>query len=60
MQSKKGWTIKKLSQITKIDETSISRYERGMRKPYLETISKLSKALNTTIEYLSDYDHIVT
>jgi len=41
LREMKGFTQKKLSDITKIDEQQISRYERGESMPRQKTINKL-------------------
>lgn len=44
-RKKKGWTQKELAERTGIEQPMISRYERGLGNPTLETMSVLSRSL---------------
>lgn len=48
----KNLTQKQLSDISKIDVTSISRYENGNQFPNLDTIIKISVGLECSLDYL--------
>ncbi len=45
-------SMKKLGEMVGVAESTISQYERGIRQPDLETILKISNALNVTVGYL--------
>jgi len=51
---KKGYTQKKLSELSGINEASVSRYLNGEREPRIDVIINFAKALNVTPEYILD------
>lgn len=52
VRSSKKLTQKQLSELSKIDSTSISRYENGTQIPNLNTLAYISIALDTSLDYL--------
>lgn len=51
----KGFGINQLALKSGVSASQISRFEKGERKePTLETLKKLSKALNVSISYFED------
>lgn len=54
LMNKKGYTQKKLSELSGINETSVSRYIKGEREPRIDVIINFAKALNVTPEYILD------
>jgi len=48
------WTQERLAKHAALDQTFISGIERGSRNPTVITITKLSKALNTTAARLCE------
>lgn len=52
LRKKKGLSQNELGDITSIHFTLISRYERGDTTPNAEVLTKLAKALDTTVDYL--------
>lgn len=57
-RNEKGLTQKELSLKSGVHESQIKKYETGKSKPTLETIKKLSKALNVGVSDLIDFDLI--
>ena len=49
---KKNMTQKELAEASKIDATSISRYETGTQTPNLATLAYIAMALETSLDYL--------
>ena len=47
-----GYTQEFLGRLVGCDRRNISRYESGLREPDRETLVRLSRALNTTADYL--------
>ena len=52
VRESKKMTQKKLSSVTGIDVTSISRYENDSQFPNLDTIIKISRGLECSLDYL--------
>ena len=52
LRKKKGLSQNELGDITAIHFTQISRYERGDTKPNSDVLTKLAKALDTTVDFL--------
>lgn len=52
LRKKRGISQADLAEKTSVHFTQISRYERGESKPNAEAITKLAKALDTTVDYL--------
>lgn len=48
----RGLTQKELAEIAGISELSIVLYEKGKRKPRVDVLSKIAKALDISLEYL--------
>ena len=49
---RKGWSQEKLAEEIDVTTVYISRIERGCSQVNLKRLASISKALNTTIEYL--------
>ena len=49
---KKNLTIRKLCNLTKIDEVSLSTYESGIIEPSVREIAIISRVLNVTSDYI--------
>ena len=49
-------TQKELSQLSGISESSISRYLRSKKRPRLDIVVNVAKALNVSTSYLLDED----
>ena len=54
LRIRKGISQKELAKLLDIDQTSISKYEKGQRNPTPENITKIAKALNAPETYLMD------
>jgi transcriptional regulator with XRE-family HTH domain len=52
LRKKKGISQAELADLIEVHFTQVSRYERGETKPNAEAMSKLAKALDTTVDYL--------
>jgi transcriptional regulator with XRE-family HTH domain len=52
LRKKKGVSQGELADLIEVHFTQVSRYERGETKPNAEAMSKLAKALDTTVDYL--------
>ena len=52
----KGFTQKKLGELTGIHETTIKHYELGLRNPKIITLKKLAIALNASVDYFLDIE----
>lgn len=52
LRKRKGISQGDLAELVEIHFTQVSRYERGETKPNAEAITKLAKALDTTVDYL--------
>ena len=55
-----GLTQKELAQIVNVTNVSISGYERNERTPDIDTLVAIARALNTTPNYLLDFDVEIT
>ncbi|MDT2703665.1 helix-turn-helix domain-containing protein [Enterococcus dongliensis] len=55
LREAKGYGVNQLAMKSGVSSSQISRFENGSRKdPTLETVKKLSKALNVSISYFED------
>ena len=52
LRKQKGISQGDLAELIEVDFTQVSRYERGETKPNAEAMTKLAKALNTTVDFL--------
>lgn len=52
VRNSKNMTQKQLAEASKIDATSISRYETGVQTPNLSTLAYIAGALETSLDYL--------
>lgn len=56
LRTSKGLTQQELSRMTGISVNSLSRYERGLRQPTVEAVSKIAKALGIDPFSLFSFD----
>jgi len=59
-RTKNGLTQEQLAEKTDVSTVFISQIETSVRKPSLETVYKISSALNTTIDTLIGNDNLQT
>lgn len=52
LRKRKNMTLKELGEIINVSESTISLYENGHREPDFETLIKIAKYFNVTIDYL--------
>lgn len=50
LRQKKGITLKQLSEISGVSIQQLSRYERGEINPTADPLTRIAKAMNTTVE----------
>ncbi|MBE0467213.1 MAG: helix-turn-helix transcriptional regulator [Candidatus Desulforudis sp.] len=48
----RGWTQSQLGAKLNVSDATISRYEKGLRYPDLETLKRLALVLETSVDYL--------
>ena len=48
----RGWTQSQLAAQLNVSDATISRYEKGVRYPDLETLKRLADLLETSVDYL--------
>ena len=51
--SERGLTQRELAGMCGVDETSMSRYVNGSRKPCMDILVRIAGALNVSVEYLT-------
>ena len=51
-RNSKGYTGQELAEIIGISQTSVSSYERGIKKPSFVTLKKISSVLGVSVDYL--------
>ena len=51
-----GLTQKQVGELVHVSDVSISYYERNIKRPDIDMLSDLSRSLNTTPNYLLDFD----
>ena len=51
--SERGLTQRELANMCGVDETSMSRYVNGSRKPCMDVLVRIAGALNVSVEYLN-------
>jgi transcriptional regulator with XRE-family HTH domain len=54
LREQREWTQEQLAEKSDLDQTFISGIERGTRNPTIITITKLSKALKTSVSSLCE------
>ncbi len=54
----KGWTQEKFAEILGVSNGTISGYERNYREPDFDTLIKIARQLNVSIDYLLGYSNI--
>lgn len=52
LRKQKGISQDDLAELIEVHFTQVSRYERGETKPNADAMTKLTKALNTTVDFL--------
>jgi transcriptional regulator with XRE-family HTH domain len=52
LRKRKGISQGYLAELIEVHFTQVSRYERGETKPNIAAMTKLAKALGTTVDYL--------
>jgi transcriptional regulator with XRE-family HTH domain len=52
LRKRKGISQSELADLIEVHFTQVSRYERGETKPNAEAMTKLAKALDTTVDFL--------
>lgn len=52
LREEKEWTQEYLGKLLGFSDATINRYEKGLRSPEPETLSKLADIFNTTTDYL--------
>ena len=52
LRKQRGISQAELAEQTEVHFTQISRYERGETKPNADAVTKIAKALDTTVDYL--------
>ncbi len=52
IREKRGYSQLKVAMHVELSQEQISRYESGQSEPNLETLIKLAKYLNTSVDYL--------
>jgi transcriptional regulator with XRE-family HTH domain len=52
LRKRKGISQGELAKLIEVHFTQVSRYERGETKPNAQAMTKLAKALDTTVDYL--------
>lgn len=52
LRKRKGISQGELAELIEVHFTQVSRYERGETKPNAEAMTKLAKALDTTVDFL--------
>lgn len=50
LRKSKGWTLKRMEELTGIPNQTISRYERGINEPTIFQAYKIAKLFDVTIE----------
>ena len=56
-RSKKGWSTRKLSDMSGISKTHINNIENGVSSPTLSCLYRLAKALDVKMEELYEVDY---
>lgn len=56
LMTQRGINQKQLAKLSGITESSISRYLRGDKRPRMDIVINIAKALNVEIEYLLSED----
>ena len=52
-RKQKGYSRKKLAQLSGVSQSSIKCYETGVRNPKIESLRKLAFCLNVSVDYLA-------
>ena len=51
--AQRGLSQREFARMTDVDETSLSRYVNGTRKPCMDVLVRMGRALNVSVEYLT-------
>ena len=51
--SQQGMTQRELANLSEVDETSLSRYINGTRRPCMDVLVRIARTLNVSVEYLT-------
>lgn len=54
----KGWTQEQFAEIIGVSNGTVSGYERNYREPDFDTLIKIARQLNVSIDYLLGYSDI--
>ncbi|MGE5436596.1 MAG: helix-turn-helix domain-containing protein [Syntrophothermus sp.] len=52
LRNERGMTANELGKIFKLSEPAILKYEKGLREPKLETLTKIARYFDVSMEYL--------
>lgn len=56
LRERKGWTKTRVSGVIGVPMSTYANYEYGRREPDVETMKKLAKLYNVTVDYLVGND----
>ena len=56
LRAERGLTLREAEQLTGVDKDTLSKIERGLRRPYDVTLSKLAKGYGVPVEELLEAD----
>ena len=59
LREKQGLTQLKLAEILDMEASNLSKFERGIQIPKVESLENISSALNVDVKELFNYTHIV-
>ena len=51
--AQRGLSQREFARMTEVDETSLSRYVNGTRKPCMDVLVRIAANLNVSVEYLT-------
>ena len=60
MRQQKKLTQKQVQELTQIDQSDISKFEIGKRKPSLQQLAKLARLYETSMDYLTGETDVKT
>ena len=58
--AQRGLSQREFARMTEVDETSLSRYVNGTRKPCMDVLVCMGRALNVSVEYLTGNEEEAT
>jgi DNA-binding XRE family transcriptional regulator len=59
-RARAGLTQKELSDLSEVQQSEISRIERGQGNPTMDTLSKIAAPLHAHLALVDDHGHILT